>query len=58
MPVRGLKRVWRLRPESMTASMPSMVRLLSAMRVASTILRVPGGGAAIAASCARGSRPA
>ncbi len=38
--------------------MPSMVRLLSAMLVASTILRAPAGGAAMAASCAAASSPA
>ena len=44
MPVTGSNTARRSRPESTTMRMPSMVRLVSAMFVASTTLRRPGGG--------------
>ena len=52
MPVRGSKRGTRASPASTTTRTPSMVRLVSAIEVASTTLRRPGGAGAIAASCA------
>ena len=52
----GSKRGPRARPPSMTMRMPSMVRLVSAIEVASTTLRWPFGAGAIAASCAAGGR--
>ena len=42
MPVAGSNTERRTRPESTTIRTPSMVRLVSAMLVASTTLRVPG----------------
>ena len=43
MPVAGSNFAWRRRPESTTTRTPSIVRLVSAMLVASTILRRPAG---------------
>ena len=45
----------REKPASITTRTPSMVRLVSAMEVASTTLRRPGGGGAMARSCRAGS---
>ena len=42
MPERGEKRGTRIRPQSITIRTPSMVRLVSAIEVASTTLRRPG----------------
>src|SRR5580693_2013351 len=42
MPVTGSKRARRTSPESTTTRTPGMVRLVSAMLVASTTLRCPG----------------
>ena len=42
MPLEGSKRLRRSSPASTTTRTPSMVRLVSAMLVASTILRRPG----------------
>ena len=46
MPERGEKRGRRIWPASTTMRTPSMVRLVSAMEVASTILRRPAGAGA------------
>ena len=43
-------------PASMTTRTPSMVKLVSAMEVASTTLRVPGDAGPSAASCSPGER--
>ena len=43
MPERGTKRGTRIRPQSITMRTPSMVRLVSAIEVASTTLRRPAG---------------
>jgi hypothetical protein len=51
MPPPGSNRDTRINPLSMTTRIPSMVKLVSAMDVASTILRKPGGVGPIAASC-------
>ena len=51
-PVAGSNFGTRARPQSMTMRTPSMVMEVSAMEVASTILRRPGAGGRIAASCA------
>ena len=52
MPVRGEKRGTRLKPLSTTTPTPSTVILVSAIDVASTILRFPKGSGKIAASWA------
>ena len=56
MPVRGEKRGRRIRPLSITSRTPSMVRLVSAIDVASTTLRRPDGAGAIARSCSAADR--
>ena len=48
----------RAKPVSMTTHTPSMVSELSAMEVASTILRSPARGGETAASCSRRSKAA
>ncbi|MNS93332.1 hypothetical protein D3C72_1274980 [compost metagenome] len=58
MPLPGSKRGTRANPASITTRTPSMVKLVSAMLVASTTLRLPGGAGSIAARCAaRSSSP-
>ena len=58
MPVPGSKRARRTRPESTIRRMPSIVRLVSAMLVASTILRSPVRAGCNARSCCSiGSSP-
>ncbi len=52
MPERGEKRGTRDSPQSMTTRMPSIVRLVSAIDVASTIFRRPRGSGSIARSWA------
>ena len=52
IPVRGENRGMRIKPESITTRMPSIVNDVSAILVASTTLRPPAGAGAIAASCA------
>ncbi len=56
MPLTGSKRGTRMRPASTTTRIPSMVRLVSAMEVASTTLRRPGGAGSMARSWAALSR--
>ena len=51
IPERGSNLGTRAMPESTTAVTPSIVRLVSAIDVARTILRRPGGDGAIASSC-------
>ncbi len=51
IPVEASKTGSRCRPLSMTMRTPSMVIEVSAIEVASTILRVPAGAGRIAASC-------
>ncbi len=51
MPLVGSNTLRRSRPLSMTIRTPSIVKLVSAMFVASTTLRRPGFGGAKAASC-------
>lgn len=51
MPVPASKRTVRAKPESMTTRTPSIVRLVSAMDVASTIFRTGAQTGAMAASC-------
>ncbi|MNJ33036.1 hypothetical protein D3C77_277150 [compost metagenome] len=58
MPVRGENSAVRRRPLSITTVTPSIVRLDSAIDVASTTLRLPVGAAAIArCCCCAGSAP-
>lgn len=58
MPLPGSKRGTRARPASITTRTPSMVRLVSAMLVASTTLRVPRDAGSMAARwAARSSSP-
>ena len=58
MPLFGSKRGTRARPASITTRTPSMVKLVSAMLVASTTLRRPGGDGSMAARWAlRSSSP-
>ena len=58
MPVPGSNTLRRSRPESTTARTPSIVRLVSAMLVARTTLRLPARAGSSAASCsAAGSSP-
>ena len=54
-PVAALKRTARQRPESTTAVMPPMVSEVSAMGVASTILRCPSGLYSSARYCSCGA---
>ena len=56
MPVEASKAGSRCSPLSMTMRTPSMVIEVSAIEVARTILRVPGAGGRIAASCSFWSR--
>ncbi len=57
-PVRASKRATRSWALSMTSRIPSMVKLVSAMLVASTTLRDPSGAGRIALRCSlRGSAP-
>ncbi len=49
MPLPGSKRGTRASPASITTRTPSMVRLVSAMLVASTTLRIPAGAGSMAA---------
>ena len=56
MPVGGSKRARRMSPESTTTRTPGMVRLVSAMLVASTTLRVPAAAGCSAASCVSAAR--
>ena len=56
MPVLGSKRGTRDSPASTTIRIPSMVRLLSAIEVASTTLRRPAGAGRSAASCCSSGR--
>ena len=56
MPERGEKRGTRIRPQSITMRTPSMVRLVSAIEVASTTLRRPAGEGAMARSWSAGER--
>src|SRR3981081_2631293 len=51
MPVTGSKHARRTSPESTTTRTPGMVRLVSAMFVASATLRTPRTAGASAASC-------
>ncbi len=53
---RGEKRGTRIRPLSITSRTPSMVRLVSAIEVASTTLRRPAGEGAMARSCSAGDK--
>ena len=55
-PLAGSNRASRARPQSTTMRTPSIVNEVSAMAVASTTLRRPGGDGARAASCAWGER--
>jgi hypothetical protein len=56
MPERGEKRGTRISPQSITMRTPSMVRLVSAIEVASTTLRRPVGEGAMARSWSAGER--
>ena len=57
-PLRGSKRGTRMSPASMTTRTPSMVKLVSAIEVARTILRRPEGAGRMACSCSScGSSP-
>lgn len=56
MPVPASKRTVRAKPESMTTRTPSIVRLVSAMDVASTIFRTGAQTGAMAASCSAAGR--
>ena len=55
-PLDGSNRGTRARPQSITTRTPWMVRLVSAMEVASTTLRRPGGAGAMARACSAKSR--
>ena len=56
MPVLGLNELIFWKPGSMTYLTPSIVRLVSAMFVASTTLRTPGGVGSNTLACSSVSR--